>query len=552
MKRGILAILLILSAFFGVYGQSGPIDLILVLDTSSGMSSSYENVNNYMTGGFLREFLRIGDTFHLVPFSGSQRLDISRRIEGRGDVETIIGRMLLQYPLESSCDVSAALNYVESYVDTLPSRPKKIVLITGAERGAQFDAVKNRLSSRGITLDYIKVTNGQPLSNLPTSGRAASPAVTSAADSKPAASAQPPAAQATQTQPAQTQAPQPPAQQTATQSAQPATTTPPAQTSTAQAPAAKTTQTPPAVTAQPAAQQPPAQSQQPPATTQTTTQPSTTQTPSSQAQAPQTQTQQTAPQSVQTTTTTPPAQTAQPPAQTSTTQAPTVQPQAAGTAQSEGWKMPWWLWLIIGLIAAILLILLIIFLIRNRPYTSSSTKRTVAASSTADKEEDMPPFVDHSKDLANFAAAQSRYRSTPYQERPSRAMPSLDLLDPATPAMLNLFVEDQSTLIGKRNIHSCKSGYSFTIGGGRSDFLIFLVPMPPAIAEIRRDGSRLVFIPRKPKYFPDLGSKELSNCINQTIRVVSDKNYELRIRFEKYEDPLLELNRLLNSLKVPG
>ena len=62
----------------------------------------------------------------------------------------------------------------------------------------------------------------------------------------------------------------------------------------------------------------------------------------------------------------------------------------------------------------------------------------------------------------------------------------------------------------------------------------------------------LIFIPPKAKYFPDIGSKEVSNCINQTIRVVSDKNYELRIRFEKYEDPLMEMNRILNSLNVPG
>jgi hypothetical protein len=35
-------------------------------------------------------------------------------------------------------------------------------------------------------------------------------------------------------------------------------------------------------------------------------------------------------------------------------------------------------------------------------------------------------------------------------------------------------------------------------------------------------------------------------------RIVSDKNYEIRFRFERYEDPLHALNRLLHSLKVPG
>jgi hypothetical protein len=76
--------------------------------------------------------------------------------------------------------------------------------------------------------------------------------------------------------------------------------------------------------------------------------------------------------------------------------------------------------------------------------------------------------------------------------------------------------------------------------------------MPQGIGELRRNGSQLTFIPKKPKYFPDLGGNELRDCLNKTIRVISDKNYEMRFRFEMYEDPLVELNRLLNSLKVPG
>jgi hypothetical protein len=115
-----------------------------------------------------------------------------------------------------------------------------------------------------------------------------------------------------------------------------------------------------------------------------------------------------------------------------------------------------------------------------------------------------------------------------------------------------MFVEDQSLSIGKRNIHSLKSGYSLSVGGGKSDFLIFLVPVPPNIGELRRSGNQLTFIPRKQKYFPDLGSDELRDCLNKTIRVISDRNYEIRFRFEIYEDQLLALNRVLHSIKVPG
>ena len=127
------------------------------------------------------------------------------------------------------------------------------------------------------------------------------------------------------------------------------------------------------------------------------------------------------------------------------------------------------------------------------------------------------------------------------------------VINPAGPLLLNLFVNDQCTSIGKRNIHSLKSGYSLSVGGGQADdFFIFLVPMPSNLGEIRRDGSQLTFVVKKPKYFPDIKSNEIRDCINKTIRIVSDKNYEIRFNFEMYEDPLVSLNRLLHSVKVPG
>ncbi|MDR2363351.1 MAG: hypothetical protein LBD65_02935 [Spirochaetaceae bacterium] len=118
--------------------------------------------------------------------------------------------------------------------------------------------------------------------------------------------------------------------------------------------------------------------------------------------------------------------------------------------------------------------------------------------------------------------------------------------------MLSLFVEDQNTNIGRRNVHAVKSGYSFTIGGGKSDFLIFLVPVPPRIAELRSDGAQCTLIPRKPEFFPDTGSRQVPDCIGKPIRILSERRYELIIRIDRYEDPLITLNRLLHSVDVPG
>jgi hypothetical protein len=118
--------------------------------------------------------------------------------------------------------------------------------------------------------------------------------------------------------------------------------------------------------------------------------------------------------------------------------------------------------------------------------------------------------------------------------------------------MLKLFVADQNTLIGKRNTHLVKPGLSYTVGGGRSDFLIFLVPVPPHIGELRYENSGCSFYPRKPEYFPDTGNEPIHDCIGKIIRVISDKGYELFLRIEQYEDPLIELNRLMHSIRLPS
>ena len=94
MKKTILVIFLILGSLAGLFcqtaNQAGPIDLVVLLDTSAGMANYFRETSDYLTGPFLREFLQIGDTFHLISFSESPRLEISRRIDGTGDVEVVV------------------------------------------------------------------------------------------------------------------------------------------------------------------------------------------------------------------------------------------------------------------------------------------------------------------------------------------------------------------------------------------------------------------------------------------------------------------------------
>jgi hypothetical protein len=210
-------------------------------------------------------------------------------------------------------------------------------------------------------------------------------------------------------------------------------------------------------------------------------------------------------------------------------------------------------------VLAALLLGLIIFLAAGRLHRSPNRAMAHAALPRRNGEEKPKAPEDKSAELfANYAASQRRRTTiTPRNispgKSPLRKTPSEQSAEPYVGSlMLSLFVEDQTTSIGRRNIHTVKPGYTFTIGGGKSDFLIFLVSVPPHIADIRFDGRNCTFFPRKSQFFPDLGSRELPNCIGETIRVISEKNYELHIRIERYEDPLIALNRLLQSVRLPG
>ncbi|MDR2404604.1 MAG: hypothetical protein LBD78_11320 [Spirochaetaceae bacterium] len=206
-------------------------------------------------------------------------------------------------------------------------------------------------------------------------------------------------------------------------------------------------------------------------------------------------------------------------------------------------------------ILLVLIIALIVFLIARRLHGNPTKAMAYAMGrSVPHKEDALPrPPVENKENaefLASYAAKQRK------GSRISGAKPMvLEKTEAPTPPigniMVSLFVEDQNTAIGRRNIHNLKPGNTYTIGGGASDFLIFLVPIPPRIAELRYDGRQCTFVPRRPEFFPDTGSQPVNDCIGKTIRVVSEKNYELFIRAEWYQDPIISLNRLLNSVNLP-
>jgi hypothetical protein len=577
-KKPKIALFLLAWVALAAGAQSrSPIDLVLLLDTSASMSGSYYDVGDYLTGPFLREFLRIGDTFHLISFSGAPKTELSRRIEGQGDVQTIIGRMLLMYPLQPSSDIAAALGYTERYISALPAeRRKQVVLITdGVQDGAAdleelIAGASGRLKNSGTDFRFIRVP-GQ----IPKAARAAPvPGLPEAA----AAQASPPPVQS----PAQATAVQPPAQ--------PPVAVPPAVPPPARTQPAQTLDRTAAAASQPI----PAQATQPPVPAQTsTTAPQPVQPPAAVPPTARTQPAQTPDRTAASPASQPiPAQAAQPPvpAQTSTTapqpaQAPAAVPPPARTQPAQtldrtaavqppvtppvaenittpesrrqaggGFALPAnFLFIGLGLLATIILALIVFLMLRR--FHSSPGHVIAAASGTGPSPYAAETAAHDTARIKQNADMLSGYATD--QRRGSIPPPSITYTEDSPvpeggPLMLRFFVADQNTAIGRRNIHFVKAGFTFTIGGGRSDFLIFLVPIPPHIAEIRYDGRTCTFYPRRPEFFPDIGSQPVPDCLGKTIRVISKTGYELYIRVEKYENPLTALNRLLASITVPG
>ncbi|MDR2483388.1 MAG: hypothetical protein LBD08_07135, partial [Treponema sp.] len=437
MKKLILILALFLAVLSWSSGQEqGAMDLILLLDTSSALSGSFLELRDYLTGPFLQEFLRIGDTFHLISVADAPRREISRRVEGIGDVETIISRLYLMYPLEPASNITAALEFIGQYVSTLPgARRKIVVLLTSKDRSIKPEAIA-RLNRPRVDFHLVQFpfTGSGPYSGRPSLRRAAPPR-----PQAEIAAAQPQAV--------------PESRQTPAQSV-------PAQTETRDP--------------QPQAQRP--------------VQPAATPPANAAAQAPARNTQpQTAPQAQR------PAQPAAPPANTAAQaqeQQP-VQPVSGGSGNAKPLKtalpvfsapglsllpapapsslLPLF-FTTLGLGMAAFLTFLVLHTGRRLQRFPNKTMAYVAGRSLPPKTEPYP--------LTEHAAKQRQItRLSRLENGPGNYIDTKGIL------MLSLFVEDQNTATGRRNIHAIKPGYTYTIGGGNSDFLIFLVPLPPHIAE---------------------------------------------------------------------
>jgi hypothetical protein len=429
-------LLFFLYTFSLCYGQvRGPYDIIVLVDKTNAS----DEVKAFITGTFIKEQIKFGDTFHLIGFNGAASVEMSRRIMGNDDLSAVMSavRSLHETSVAVASNPAGALDFAAAYTVSLAnSRPKKVVIITNAANARDtVSEATPQFSAMHAALEWVNLPSAPPTVVQPIV-----PPATPAVEWKPPTADMDPVA------------PQPPARPAAPDIEQSLSA------SVASPPATIPRQ-------QPEAPDPPTKVIEPGAPAE---------------QKPKIITPDDSPA------------------------APIVQIRPKVVFQIP--QMPRLSPAIMTLVSAAFFCMTFAFM-----FLCEYTLRTL--------------------DRVFFLICSQKA---------------------VEPAFLSLFVEDQNTNIGRRNMHTIGAGWSLTLGGGDSDFLIFLVPMPQNIAKIRFDGDECVFIPQKKQFFPELNDKMLPDCAGKTIKIRSNRSYDLFIRIMRHEAPYKKLRALFQSIKLPA
>lgn len=104
-------------------------DVVILLDVSQSVFSEFTSIREYLIKGTLEKQMDLGDYFHLLTFADDPRVELSRRINTEEDIEAVLKEILLLYPFGQYTDLVAALQFLNSYTESLPDERKKVVVI---------------------------------------------------------------------------------------------------------------------------------------------------------------------------------------------------------------------------------------------------------------------------------------------------------------------------------------------------------------------------------------------------------------------------------------
>ncbi|NLJ45351.1 MAG: VWA domain-containing protein, partial [Treponema sp.] len=97
MKKLLIALVVAasLATPFPASAQEQPVDLIVLLDASQSMFPYFTEVVDFVVSRIAREYLRFGDTFHLLTFTDSVRIEIAQSVRTEQDLKSLLGRLYL-------------------------------------------------------------------------------------------------------------------------------------------------------------------------------------------------------------------------------------------------------------------------------------------------------------------------------------------------------------------------------------------------------------------------------------------------------------------------
>ena len=104
-------------------------DVLVMVDTSESMFPYFDNLVQYLIRDLLEERLRPGDSFHLLSFASEPEIELGVGIDDNLSVEKVIGRILLLQPLGKYTDLVSAVQFLYTYVKVLPQKNKKTILL---------------------------------------------------------------------------------------------------------------------------------------------------------------------------------------------------------------------------------------------------------------------------------------------------------------------------------------------------------------------------------------------------------------------------------------
>lgn len=184
------ALILSLAMMAAVFAQQNTAnDIVVLLDTSSSMLPYFDTITEEILPELAVNFVRQGDTFHLISFNVSQTLETAQIIKSQDDVEKLVSRFFLLYPLGKNSDFVSALKYTAQYTSALRVNSNKtIVLISdglhspGAtsdpasfsfeKTKSEIDSITGKMKSSGWDVYFIKTPSPEGINIVDLDGNA--------------------------------------------------------------------------------------------------------------------------------------------------------------------------------------------------------------------------------------------------------------------------------------------------------------------------------------------------------------------------------------------